>query len=93
MNTAAQEPTPEQLALALRQLWRPGWPADVAAALAHPNPVYSTCVRGLARNLRRAPMKAVSVPRLGLVHQAPATPTEPPRAQAKRALVATPRGL
>ena len=70
------EPTPEQLALALRQLWRPGWPADLAAALAHP--VYSICVRGLARNLSRPPMRADPPPRLGTLHQVPPTPTEPP---------------
>jgi hypothetical protein len=65
--------TQEQLTLALRQLWRPGWPADLAAALAHP--LYGTCVRGLARNLRRPPVTATPVPRLGAVHWAPPTPT------------------
>ena len=70
------EPTPEQLALALRQLWRPGWPADLEATLHHP--IYGTCLRGLARNMRRPPMVAKPVPMLGTVHQAPPTPTEAP---------------
>jgi hypothetical protein len=48
----APAPSAEQLALAYRQLFRPGWPPTVGAALAHP--VYGPGLRGLAANLSRA---------------------------------------
>lgn len=69
--------TDEQLRLALRQLWRPGWPDDLAAVLAHP--VRGKCVRGMARQISRArPVAPVPVPRLGDPRAAvPPTPAAP----------------
>lgn len=43
--------TEEQLRLGLRQLWRPGWPDELSAVLAHP--VRGPAVRGMARQLSR----------------------------------------
>ena len=48
---AEPELTEEQLRLGLRQLWRPGWPNELAAVLAHP--VRGPAVRGMARQLSR----------------------------------------
>lgn len=76
------EPTEEQLRLALRQLWRPGWPATLEAVLAHHT--YAVCVRGLARNLGRAATRRAA----WAAAAAPALPhTTPPlraKAQAPR---------
>jgi hypothetical protein len=52
--------TDEQLRLAFRQVSRPGWPATLEAALEHP--LYRTCLHGIARNLGRAPLKALPRP-------------------------------
>ncbi len=76
----APEPTTEQLELALRQLWRPGYPRTLADALEHPT--FGHCVRGLARNLGRAAPPAAPVHRLP-THPVPATPQQPP-AQARQ---------
>jgi hypothetical protein len=73
-NTRPPEPTLEQLNLALRQLWRPGYPRTVTEALAHPT--FGTCVKGLARNIgRRGPQshQAHSLPSAPV----PPTPTAP----------------
>jgi hypothetical protein len=43
--------TAEQLRMAFRHVRRPGWPATLEAALAHP--VYRVCLHGIARNLNR----------------------------------------
>jgi hypothetical protein len=73
-------PSPEQIALAWRQLRRPSvWPASVEAALAHP--VYGTCLRAMARQMARPVWQSAPVlstlPRAGLP-PVPATPTAPP---------------
>lgn len=83
MPRRAEAPvTEEQLRLALRQLWRPGWPDDLAAVLAHP--VRGKCVRGMARQLSRArPVAPTPLPRLG-DPQAAVPPTPPaPEQRAK----------
>ena len=66
--------TDEQLRLAFRQISRPGWPATLEAALAHP--VYRVCLHGIARNLGRAPFKtpprpAPAAPQLPLFDERP----------------------
>lgn len=48
----------EALQHAFAVLQRPGWPADLAGALAHP--IYSVVVRGLARSRQRKVMHARS---------------------------------
>jgi hypothetical protein len=80
----APTPTDEQLELALRHLWRPGYPRDLREALNHPT--FGHCVRGLARNLGRAQPPAKPPHRLPLA-PVPATPSAPPiRRQAARGL-------
>lgn len=69
------EPTDEQLELALRQLWRPGYPRELREALNHPT--FGHCVRGLARNLGRAQPPAKAPHRLPMA-LVPPTPTAPP---------------
>lgn len=73
--------TEEQLRLAMRHLWRPGWPDDMAAVLKDPQ--RGPCVRGLARQfLRERP--PVAAPRLSSLPPphacppVPPTPTAPP---------------
>lgn len=54
MQPHAPKPAPvtdEQLRLAFRQISRPSWPSTLEAALA--DPVYRTCLYGIARNLGR----------------------------------------
>ena len=55
----------EALQHAFAVLQRPGWPADLAGAMAHP--IYSVAVRGLARSRQR---KVVHAP-LALQAQVP----------------------
>ena len=96
MNTKphpAPEPTDEQLRLALRHLWRPGWPATLDATLVHAT--YGVCVRGLARNLGRAatrraqlaaaaePERTPLLPVARTAHPSP-TPPAPTRARTPR---------
>jgi hypothetical protein len=71
----APEPTTEQLELALRQLWRPGYPRTLAEALAHPT--LGTCVKGLAGNLSRRGQNAHKPHRLP-TPPVPPTPTQEP---------------
>ena len=83
------DPTPQQLQLAVRQLWRPGWPGfptDPQASIDHPT--YGVCVRGQARTLSRAPLctaprRAYGLPNLLPASvpaaTAPAAPTKPRR--------------
>lgn len=74
------EPTLEQLALAYRNMRRPGMPDDLAEALLRPN--LAACIRGAAFNLRRLPPCAGNKPpRIGAMHWAPPTPTQPPSRQ------------
>jgi hypothetical protein len=68
------EPTREQLVLAWRHLARPGWPDTLDAALQHPT--YSVCIRGLARQLPRAPA-CVPAPVRNSSAYVPPTPTAP----------------
>lgn len=68
-------PTTDQLELALRQLWRPGYPRTLDEALAHPT--FGHCVRGLARNLGRASAPATRPHRLPTA-PVPPTPTHEP---------------
>ena len=75
-------PTTAQLELALRQLWRPGYPRTLDEALAHPT--FGHCVRGLARNLGRASAPATRPHRL---------PIAPPHRYAARASAAAGAGL
>jgi hypothetical protein len=49
--TRPPPPTDEQLRLAFRQISRPSWPSTLEAALE--NPLYRTCLIGMARNLNR----------------------------------------
>lgn len=74
---APAEPTPEQLVMAYRHLARPGWPDTLAAALAHPT--YGVCLRGLARQLNRAPA-CVPAPVRRSTAWVPPTPTAPRQA-------------
>jgi hypothetical protein len=69
--------TDAQLRLGLRQLWRPGWPDDLATVLQ--DPVRGNLVRGMARQLSRA--SATAAPRRTSLPSAPvpATPSEAPR--------------
>jgi hypothetical protein len=88
---ARQEPTREQLALAFRQISRPGWPASLDDALARPH--FAAALRGIAVNLRRA--SACPAPRRpGPASAPPAPPVQadprqrmatPTRFDAKRA--------
>jgi hypothetical protein len=71
----APPPTTEQLELALRHLWRPGYPRTLAEALEHPT--FGPCVKGLAGNLSRRSPQAHKPHRLP-VAPVPATPTEEP---------------
>ena len=80
---AAAQPTTEQLELALRHLWRPGYPRTLAEALAHPT--FGTCVKGLARNLSRAAPAPRQLHRLPNA-PVPPTPTEEPHAARGRAV-------
>jgi hypothetical protein len=54
MKRGETELTLEQLQLGFRQLRRPGWPATLEEALQHP--VRSKCIKGMARQLSRAPL-------------------------------------
>jgi hypothetical protein len=74
-------PTTEQLELALRQLWRPGYPRTLAEALDHPT--FGTCVKGLAGNLARAQPPAARAHRLPMA-PVPPTPTEEPARTRRR---------
>lgn len=75
--------TREQLQLAFRHLRRPGWPHDLDAALAHP--LRGPCIRGLARNLSRAPFNAgVQRPHSLPVCAAPPVPLPPDKRPAPR---------
>lgn len=85
MPRRAEAPlTDEQLRMALRHLWRPGWPEDLQAVLAHP--VRGPCVRGLARSLgRAAPTVGTPPQRQGnALAWVPPTPQVPPRPQRLR---------
>lgn len=73
------EPTREQLALAYRNMCRPGMPDSLDEALKRP--ALKACIHGAAVRLRRAPMSATPPPKLGRIHWAPPTPTEPPGRQ------------
>jgi len=78
--TSAPPPTEEQLRLAYRHLYRPGWPTTFEAAMA--SHTHSICITGRARDLRRASF-CNAVPRHGLpCGPVPPTPTEPPNALA-----------
>jgi hypothetical protein len=75
--SAAEVIPHEQLVLAYRHLARPGWPQTLDAALAHHT--YGTCLRGLARNLRRGAWRPDAAP--GVHNPAasvPPTPATPP---------------
>ena len=78
--TSRNEPplTREQLQLGFRHLARPGWPATLDEALQHP--VREAAIRGLARQLSRAPLCPQQPPsRTRLAGPpVPPTPTEPP---------------
>jgi hypothetical protein len=70
------DPTDEQLRLAVRQLRRPNWPAELQDCLDHA--IYGPCIRGLARTMARAKptvpqLDARRVPSAATV---PATPTQ-----------------
>jgi hypothetical protein len=74
--------TREQLQLSYRHLCRPGWPDTLEGALAQP--IAAAAIKGLARQLDRAPFSAGSrdVPRAfarPVGPPLPATPTQPPR--------------
>lgn len=77
------EPTTEQLELALRQLWRPGYPRTLAEALDHPT--FGHCVRGLARNLGRVQPPAAAPHRLP-TPPVPPTPQQEPAHTRRRAV-------
>lgn len=81
MNHRAHQPEPdlteEQLTLAVRQLRRPHWPATPEAVLAHP--LHGPCVRGLARALSRAGLRAAAPAHTLPRPPAPPTPTRPPQ--------------
>lgn len=70
--------TTEQLALAYRHLYRPGWPATLEAALQDTR--INALVRGYARSLGRARATAFAAPPRTPPHAAPVppTPTAPP---------------
>ena len=74
-------PTEEQLRLAYRKLYRPGWPLSFEAAMAHRT--YLVCITGAARTLNRArwadKARRPSLPAVGL----PPTPADPPNALAR----------
>lgn len=77
--------TEEQLRLGLRQLWRPGWPDDLATVLAHPT--RGPLVRCMARQLSRQSATAghaTAVLRATL--PVPPTPMQPPASRTARAL-------
>lgn len=68
------EPTLEQLQLALRQLRRPHWPADLEACLARPQ--YAVPITCLARSLHRR--RAVDAARRSPLQEATAGQPLPP---------------
>lgn len=70
MTAVSKPPTAEQLRLAFRHVSRPGWPATLEAALAHP--VYSVCLTAMARQLNRHAFN----------HQPPPQPVAPTPAAA-----------
>lgn len=79
MSRPAPAPlTPEQLQLAFRHLWRPGWPAVLEDALLDQR--IDGLVRGYARSLNRAQATAFARPPRTPAHAAPVppTPTAPP---------------
>jgi hypothetical protein len=71
--------TQDQLQLAYRQLYRPGWPATLEDVLA--DPLRGNLVRGMARSLSRAafrmPLASHGLPTAPV----PPTPTAPPPKQ------------
>lgn len=78
--TPADEPSPEQLRLAFRQLRDAHWPDTVEQALEHP--IYGPLVRTQARRMRRATWTAAPRPASLPQHapELPPTPELPPRA-------------
>lgn len=78
-HAALPEPTREQLTLAYRNIWLFGMPDSLDEALQRP--ALKACIHGAAVRLRRAPMCTTPPPRLGSIHWAPPTPTQPPGRQ------------
>lgn len=78
--TPAAPATPEQLALAFRQVRRPGWPSTLEEALQRP--AYALAIQGIARCMGRAKPTAAARPigiRTALVPPTPCAHTPPAR--------------
>lgn len=73
MKAQRATPTPEQLALAFRQVRRPGWPPTLEEALARP--AYATALHCLAGKLGRVQPTAGTRPPGLRTAPVPPTPT------------------